>query len=64
MPDPQQLITRMDRNDDGKIAKDEAQGQMVQRFDQMDGNDDGFVTAEEIRAAFERMRESRQPPSW
>ena len=63
MPDPQQLITRMDRNDDGKIAKDEAQGQMVQRFDQMDGNDDGFVTTEEIQAAFERMRESRQPPS-
>ena len=35
-PDPRQLIDRMDRNDDGKIAKEEAQGQMVQRFDQMD----------------------------
>lgn len=62
LPHPQQLITRMDRNEDGRIAKEEAQGQMVQRFDRMDADDDGFVTEAEIKAAFERMQGSRPRP--
>lgn len=55
-PDPKMLLERMDKDGDGKIAKSEAAGQMVERFAQMDVDKDGFVTAEEIEAAFSRRR--------
>lgn len=53
-PDPKMLLSRMDKNGDGKIAKSEAVGRMVERFSQMDSDEDGFVTVEEIKAAFSR----------
>ena len=53
-PDPKMLMDRMDKNGDGKIAKSEAMGRMIERFAQMDSNKDGFVTTEEIKAAFSR----------
>ena len=56
MPDPDQLLSRMDRNEDGAISKEEAQGQMVQRFDVMDSDKDGKVTEDELRKHLERMR--------
>jgi hypothetical protein len=55
-PDPKMLIERMDKDGDGKIAKSEAAGKMVERFDQMDADKDGFVTTKEIEAAFSRGR--------
>ena len=55
-PDPKMLIDRMDKDGDGKIAKSEAVGKMVERFTQMDADKDGFVTTKEIEAAFSRRR--------
>ncbi len=46
----------MDRNNDGKIARDELPPQMQRNFERMDSNSDGFVTREEAKAVEERMR--------
>ena len=52
MPDAGRMLDRFDANDDGAISKDEASGQMSQRFDQMDSDGDGKLTAEEMKAHF------------
>lgn len=53
---PEMILGRMDKNKDGKIAKSEAEGKMVERFASMDKDKDGFVTKAEIEAAFARRR--------
>ena len=58
-PNPKMLLGRMDKDGDGKIAKSEAIGRMVERFDQMDADKDGFVTTKEIEAAFSRRGQPR-----
>ncbi len=45
-----QLISFMDKNGDGKIAKDEANEQLKPFFDQQDQNKDGFIDAQEAQA--------------
>lgn len=60
--DPEQLIERImefDKNDDGKVAKDEASERMKGRFDAMDVDGDGFLTKSEIVNMFENMRGAR-----
>lgn len=47
--DPKEIMGMMDTNRDGKIAKDEAKGPMVQHFDKLDANSDGFIDAEELK---------------
>ena len=49
--DPKAIISRLDKDGDGKISKDEAPGQMASRFDAMDKDADGYVTAAEFGAA-------------
>jgi Ca2+-binding EF-hand superfamily protein len=57
------IFDRLDRNGDGKIAKDEAPEPMKEPFAMLDTNGDGFVTREEFRAGssetIERGRERR-----
>jgi hypothetical protein len=55
-PDPSRILSRFDTNEDGKISREEATGQMAQRFDQVDANKDEFLTKEELVNAFERRR--------
>ncbi|MCG8601559.1 MAG: hypothetical protein MI807_15565 [Verrucomicrobiales bacterium] len=55
-PDPTRILSRFDSNEDGKISRAEATGQMAARFDQADSNGDGFVTKEELIANFARRR--------
>ena len=45
-----QLISFMDKNGDGKIAKDEANEQLKPFFDQQDQDKDGFIDAREAQA--------------
>ncbi len=56
---PQQVVDRifnsLDKNKDGKIGKDEAQGRMKERFDVLDANNDGAVSKEEMKKAFENF---------
>jgi len=42
----------MDKNEDGKVCKDEAVGRMKEHFAKLDKNKDGAVTVEELKAAF------------
>ena len=42
------LLSQMDKNDDGKISKSEAQGRLASNFSQVDSNNDGFITETEM----------------
>ncbi len=52
-------MSRLDKDGDGKISKDEAPERMRERFDDIDANSDGFIDAEEQKALMERMRRGR-----
>ena len=49
----------MDKNGDGKISSDEAQGQLKNNFDRIDTNDDGFIDREELEKLAERFQRGR-----
>ena len=49
-PAPEEMFKRLDKNGDGKIAKDEASERLAQNFDKIDANKDGFITIEELKA--------------
>ena len=49
----------MDRNGDGKIARDEARGQLKANFDRVDLDDDGVLDRSELEALAKRLRERR-----
>lgn len=48
-------LERMDRNGDGKISKDEAQGLMRRLFDRNDDNGDGVLDAADLAAISKRL---------
>ncbi|EPR68176.1 hypothetical protein ADICYQ_2896 [Cyclobacterium qasimii M12-11B] len=47
-PSFKKMLTNMDVNKDGKIAKSEAKGKLKENFDQRDKNNDGYITEEEL----------------
>lgn len=49
----------MDKNNDGKIAKDEARNQMKSNFDRLDTTGDGFLDHEELEALAKRLGQGR-----
>ncbi|MDG3085935.1 DUF1566 domain-containing protein [Vibrio hannami] len=50
------LISKMDRNGDGKLSKSEAKGPIARDFDRFDINNDGYLDASEIPEPPERGR--------
>ncbi len=46
-------VVRFDKDDDGKLSKEEVPEQMKDRFDTMDANKDGFLTTAEFRAGMQ-----------
>ena len=44
------FLSRLDKDGDGKLSKDEFPEKMQQRFERLDKDGDGFVTAEEMKA--------------
>ncbi|WFO16446.1 hypothetical protein M601_001100 [Cellulophaga baltica 4] len=41
----------MDKNEDGKLSKDEIKGPLKDNFDAVDTDEDGFITEEEMKNA-------------
>ncbi|MEK6262455.1 MAG: efflux RND transporter periplasmic adaptor subunit [Planctomycetota bacterium] len=54
--DPVARFKSLDKNGDGKIAKDEADERMLSRFDTMDGDGDGSISQEEWTASMAKFR--------
>jgi Ca2+-binding EF-hand superfamily protein len=51
------FFQRLDKDGDGKLAKDELPPRLKDRFEQLDRNGDGFVSAEELREAMPGRRQ-------
>jgi Ca2+-binding EF-hand superfamily protein len=61
-PSPERFAERiksLDKNGDGKISKEEAEGPLKERFDRIDTNGDGFLDQTELQQVRERMRQMR-----
>lgn len=57
--DPMARFTQMDKDQNGKISKDEAEGRFAENFDSFDADSDGSVTKEEFLAAAAKFRGGR-----
>jgi Ca2+-binding EF-hand superfamily protein len=51
VPNIKEYLSRLDKNGDGKISKDEAPERMKENFDRLDANKDGNIDAEEFAKA-------------
>lgn len=49
--DPMARFNQMDKDQNGKVSKDEAEGRFAENFDSFDADSDGSVTKEEFAAA-------------
>ena len=49
-PAPEQIMSRMDQNNDQKISQGEARGRLKENFSRRDANDDGFISLDELQA--------------
>ncbi len=56
MPQPEQIFGFLDADKDGFIAKDEAQGPLVQYFDNIDTDKDAKISMVELKTAMDAMR--------
>ena len=52
-------LMSQDKNEDGKLSKDEVDERMLPMFDRLDSNSDGSIDKSEIEAAAARMGGSR-----
>jgi hypothetical protein len=56
MPNADQIMGFLDANQDGFIAKDEAQGPLAQYFDMVDADKDAKISLDELKTALSAMR--------
>ena len=57
-------ISRLDKDGDGKLSKEESPSKLKQLFEVLDGNGDGFVNLKEMETAAKRFQGGRGgPPS-
>lgn len=61
-PKPEEIVKRLDKDNDGKISKEEAdgapRGRMKEHFDDIDANKDGFIEAQELKDVRGKMRKN------
>ena len=55
-PQAEQIFAFLDANKDGFIARDEAQGPLVQYFANIDADKDDKISMDELKAAMAAMR--------
>jgi Ca2+-binding EF-hand superfamily protein len=62
MPSAEDLIKELDKNEDGKLSKEEVEGHplLSRNFDEIDADKDGFITKDEIEK-FMESRRAAQP---
>ncbi|MEW4924771.1 EF-hand domain-containing protein [Algibacter sp. 2305UL17-15] len=58
-PTFEQLLEKMDANEDGKLSKKEVKGPLKKNFDEVDADEDGFITEEELKKAPKPKRRER-----
>ncbi|WP_323787988.1 EF-hand domain-containing protein [Psychroserpens sp.] len=46
-----ELLKEMDKNEDGKLSKDEIKGPLKENFSKVDTDEDGFITEKEFEKA-------------
>lgn len=64
MPSAEDTIKRLDKNEDGKLSKEEVaeHPRLNRMFDEADADKDGFLTKEEIEKHMESRRQGRRAP--
>ena len=50
-PTFEQLLKKMDANDDSMLSEKEVKGPLKDHFETVDANEDGFITEEELKKA-------------
>ena len=58
-PTFEQLLEKMDANEDGKLSADEVKGPLKDNFTKIDTDEDGFITEEELENAPKPKRRKR-----
>jgi Ca2+-binding EF-hand superfamily protein len=58
--DAKSIINSMDKDGDDKISRNEAQGPILQMFDQIDTNSDSMLTEEEITISMNSLKDASQ----
>jgi Ca2+-binding EF-hand superfamily protein len=49
VPRAQKIMNKMDKDNDGRISKQEAKGRLKKQFGKFDTNNDGFLTPDELK---------------
>lgn len=55
-----ELLKDMDKNEDGKLAKNELKGPLKENFSEVDTDEDGFITEEEFKKAPKPKRKEKK----
>ncbi len=50
-PSFEELLEKMDKDEDGKLSKAEVKGPLKNNFDKVDLNEDGYINEEEFKKA-------------
>lgn len=58
-PSFKELLKEMDKNEDGKLSKDEIKGPLKKDFSKIDTDEDGFISEEEFKKAPKPERKER-----
>tara|TARA_R110002050_G_scaffold56512_4_gene127232 strand:- start:53762 stop:54037 length:276 start_codon:yes stop_codon:yes gene_type:complete len=58
-PSFKELLEQMDKNEDGKLSKEEVKGPIQNDFEKIDTDEDGFITEEELKKAPKPKRPAR-----
>lgn len=59
-PTFEELLEKMDANEDGKLSKKEVKGPLKDDFDTVDADEDGFITEEELKTAPKPKRRKKE----
>ena len=58
-PDPSEIMEKLDKNEDGTLARSEVKGPLQKDFDKIDTDQDGFLSLKELQVAPKPERPSK-----